>query len=219
MNMQHDFGDWRDKVSMKGIMLLEQDAIQRENRRQCIRAAGKLVADATPSDSAWLILQTHFGRESAVEKDLGENEIDACVPVCKGPQRRRHHKVLPPSEKPVFTGYVFVRCVPTGHALRALAQFDHVRDVVGGWERPHRLTNERVMHFKAMAESGAYDWEAPGSAFKVGARVLVKEGPFYSFEGTVVAFGGSGKGTPVVELEVFGRKTPILIPLAMLMGV
>lgn len=219
MNMQHEFGDWRDKVSLKGIRLLERNAAEMTNRKQCIEAAGRKMVESLPDDSAWLILQSQFGRESAVEKAMTESDIEACVPLCKGPQRRRHHKVLPPSEKPVFTGYVFVRCVPSEHALQALARFEHVRDVVGGWEKPHRLTNERVMHFKAMAGSGAYDWEAPGSAFKVGARVLVKDGPFYSFEGTVVAFGGAGKGMPVVEMEMFGRKTPMLIPLAMLMGV
>lgn len=214
--MRHRFGLIGDVVSLKGMMKLERVVSDASRRSQCIEAATKRITETCPVDSAWLALQVSPGREHAVEIDLESNEIEAAVPVCMGPQRRRHHKVLPPSPKPVFIGYTFVRCIPSGYALQALMGFEHVLGVVGGWAAPHRLTCEAINYFKEMAASGAYDWEVKRDALPKGCKVLVKEGPFASFEGIVVAFGGAGKGTPVIELDIFGRKTPILIPLAML---
>ncbi len=216
MTMQLKGDPFQGMVSAKGIERLDQIAREAANRARCVEEAGMRIAAKNPSDKPWIVLHVWPGREQAVEMTLSENKIQAFVPICKGPKRRRHHKELPPSEKPVFMGYLFVRCHQSEHAIQGLTGFDHVRGVVGGWPIRLRLSDQNVQHFKDMAESGAYDWEVKGDVFPVGCRVRIKEGPFASFEGEVIAFGGSGKGCPVVELDIFGRKTPILTPLAML---
>jgi transcriptional antiterminator NusG len=203
-------------VSDKGIQQLDRIAREGANRARCIEAASKRIADTFPNDAAWLVLQVQSGREPAVEKAMLDCGIEACAPVCLGPKRRRHHKELPPSKEVVFVCYVFVRCIPSGYALQGLAGFEHVRGVVGGWLNPYRVSNETLISFKELAESGAYDWEVKVDAIPVGSRMRVKEGPFMHFVGEVVAFGGKGNGTPVIELELFGRKTPMLMPIAML---
>lgn len=210
--MQHR---WTDFVSVKGAEKLARLMEELAERRDSIEAAGKAAANRR-GDSAWIILSVDPGREQAVEKLLVEADIEACVPVCLGPVRRRHHKELPPSHKPVFLGYVFVRCAPLPAAFAGLTTFDYVRGRVGGWGSTCRLSDELFNQFKDKAERGAYDWEVKADTLPKGCRVRVKEGPFVGFEGTVIAFGGAGKGSPVIELEIFGRPTPIMIPLAML---
>lgn len=210
--MQHR---WTDFVSVKGAEKLARLMEERANRQDNIAAAGKRVAGLF-GDSAWIILSVDPGREQVVEKLLNEADIEACVPSCLGPVRRRHHKELPPSQKPVFIGYVFVRCAPSADAWAGLKAFDHVRGRVGGWGGPCRLSDDMFNQFREKAERGAYDWEVKADTLPKGCRVRVKEGPFAEFEGTVIAFGGAGKGSPVIELEIFGRPTPIMIPLAML---
>jgi transcriptional antiterminator NusG len=216
MTMQFKEHPLADFISLKGMLKLDRMAQDETNRLRCIEAASRRISTEKPEDSAWLVIHVWPGREQAVEKALGDCDIEACVPICKGPKRKRRYKVLPPSDKPVFIGYTFVRCVPSEYALQGLSGFEHVRGAVGGWLRPRRLTDDVMRHFKEMAASGAYDWEVEADAIPVGSKVCVKEGPFVTFEGIVVAFGGTGKGTPVIELDIFGRKTPIMIPLAML---
>lgn len=220
MTMQLRGGPFNGKVSAKGLELLEKIARDADIRARCVFDASRRITTQKPKEARWMVLHVWPGREGAVEKMLDEQDIEACTPVCKGPKRRRHHKELPPSEKPVFIGYTFVRCVPSEYALQALLGFEHVRGIVGGWERPLNVSDEIINHFKDMAAKGAYDWDArvdAGSAvFPKGCQVMVEEGPFARFVGTVVAFGGTGKGTPVVELDIFGRQTPMMIPLAML---
>ncbi|RKD61542.1 transcription termination/antitermination NusG family protein [Rhizobium sp. WW_1] len=214
--MQLNGSPFAGLVSDKGIQQLDRIAREEANRVECIEAASQRTADLFPRDATWLVLQVQSGREQAVEKAMLDCGIEACAPMCLGPKRRRHHKELPPSEQVVFVCYVFVRCVPSAYALQALARFEHVRGVVGGWLHPYRVANETLSSFKELAASGVYDWETKVDAIPVGSKVRVKEGPFIDFAGEVVAFGGKGKGTPVVELELFGRKTPMLMPIAML---
>ncbi len=214
--MQLNGSPFAGLVSDKGIQQLDRIAREQATRALCIEAASQRIADTFTRDAAWLVLQVQSGREQAVEKAMRDCEIDACAPVCLGPKRRRHHKELPPSEQVVFLCYVFVRCVPSGYALQGLAGFEHVRGVVGGWLSPYRIAHETLCSFKELAASGAYDWEVTVDAMPVGSKVRVKEGPFVDFVGCVVAFGGKGKGTPVIELDIFGRKTPMLMPIAML---
>ncbi|WP_220328003.1 transcription termination/antitermination protein NusG [Rhizobium wenxiniae] len=203
-------------ISVEGMLKLEKLSADEANRKACIDAATRRFAENHSLSSSWIIVHVWPGREHAVEKALLSHDIEASVPVCKGPKRRRHHKEIPPSEKPVFMGYTFVRCAHSPRAMKAILGFEHVRGIIGGWERPFPISDDSHKHFMEMAESGAYDWEVESSAIPVGSKILVKEGPFSSFEGYIVAFGGTGKGTPVVEIDIFGRKTPILIPLAML---
>lgn len=203
-------------VSVEGMLKLEKISIEEMNRQSCIEAATRRFVANHALDASWLIVNVWPGREHAVENALMSHDIEASVPVCKGPKRRRHHKEIPPSEKPVFIGYVFVRCAHSARAMKAIFSFEHVKGIVGGWEKPFRLSDESQLYFNEMAESGAYDWEVKSHAIPVGSKIFVKEGPFSGFEGSVVAFGGTGKGTPVVELDIFGRKTPIMIPIAML---
>jgi len=222
------------RVSDKGERMLERIALEAAIRARQIDAASRRIAAERPMDAKWLVLSVASGQEWAVEKSLDEAGIEACVPTCKGPERRRRQTILPPSDKPVFNGYTLVRCVPTADALQALMSFNYVGSVVGGWERPLRLTDETISSFRQMACAGAYDWDAkvvdqsaaavaaPDAVqvdhrtFGNGQMIRVNSGPFGGFCGPVIAFGGAGKGTPIVELDIFGRKTPIMIPLAML---
>jgi transcriptional antiterminator NusG len=119
--------------------------------------------------------------------------------------------------QPVIYGYVLVQSAPQPAVLVAFKGVDDVIGILGGAESPMRITLNEINRFKAMAEAGAYDWEAPsGLVVKAGDRVKTTDGPFAGFVATVVTPNGKGKGDVVISVDIFGRETPVTVPLAML---
>lgn len=187
------------------------------DRMKRIRAGQmRYAAIRARDDSPWFVLRVAIGYELAVEKSLSEQGVEACVPMRLGPVRRRRHKEIPAQLMPVMLGYVLVRFVPSNEAFNALLGVDRVEEIIGGYERPHRLSAESVSTFLERAKRGEFDYERPVSLFQPGAKVRIVEGPFVSFEGRIVAGGTKGRGDVVVELALFGRAAAVLIPLAML---
>lgn len=167
-------------------------------------------------DSPWLTLRVDPGREKIVKSCLDEEGIEALVPMRKGPELRRRGRVLPAVMTPVMICYVLVRCRVSERAMLGLKSFDHVRDVLGGCLTPRLVSAYEVNAFRVKAEEGQYDWENPVTIFKRGWKVRPKEGSFSGFTGTVIACRSDGKGDAVIEIDIFGRMTPVTLPLALL---
>lgn len=168
------------------------------------------------SDSPWFALHVMSGREKVVESTLAKADIEVLVPMRKGPIYRRRHRIIPASDIPVLSSYVLVRCLPSAEAFAGFLRVEHVLGIVGGSERPHVVTQEEVRRFSNIAISGAYDWEASSAVFRRGEKASIKDGPFACLRGEIVTCRKDGKGDAVVLLDLFGRETPVLVPLAIL---
>lgn len=213
--MQHK-GALDNRISEKGWRILAKDDSRRALQARCIEMASARYASESTETAAWYCMIVASGREKAVEKAMLEAGIEVCVPMRMGPERRRQHKVIPPVSMPVMTGYIMVRCVWSGYAASAIHAFEHVEGMVGGWDGRHAIPDEKMNHFIKMAEDGLFDWDRPKSLFRAGMMVEVTGGPFATFQGHVVSIAKGGKGDAVVELAVFGRTNPVMIPLAIL---
>lgn len=188
-----------------------------EDRMRRIRG-GMLHAAAlrAPADSPWMALRVMTGRELAVEKLLRDADIEAAVPMRKGPVYRRRGREIPAKMMPVMTGYVLVRCMVSDHAIVGLRGIEHVIDMLGGSERPHLIPDTEVKRFNDLAAGGALDWEKPTHVFAIGWKVGITDGPFAGFGGSIISCRNDGRGDAVVEINLFGRMTPVLVPLAIL---
>ncbi|WP_203422907.1 transcription termination/antitermination NusG family protein [Sinorhizobium sp. BG8] len=171
---------------------------------------------ACKADSPWFALRVWSGREEAVEKSLLEAGIEALVPMRKGREYRRRGRVIPAQMIPVMTGYVLVQCLRSEQAFLGLLGVEHVISVIGGCETPLPIHNEEVQRFKTKACEGAYDWEVPAGLFKRGMKVRIGQGPFAGITGEIVSCRDDGRGDAVVEAQMFGAMTPLLVPLAIL---
>ena len=170
-------------------------------------------AENTP----WIVLRTETGREKAVEKSLCDVGATALVPMRKGPERRRHHKVLPPQDVPLMTGYVLLRVLYTDRIGQALAGVRYVLGVLGAVGRPHQVSHASVCALIDKSVSGTYDWQRPSAvSFSDGEAVRIADGVFAGFIGHVVGRHGVGHGDAVVELNMFGRMQPVMLPLVSL---
>ncbi len=165
----------------------------------------------------WFALRVWTGREKAVETALDAMGIHCLVPMRKGPDLRRRHRIIEGQMMPVIHGYVLVQMVAKAEYLSGLQGVEHAIDVLGGCERPMRISDREVSRFNALARSGAYDAEKPVDlVVREGEPVLVTEGPFRSQQAIVVTPNRKGRGDVVIAIRFMGGEVPVTVPLALL---
>ncbi|WP_197433306.1 transcription termination/antitermination protein NusG [Agrobacterium vitis] len=176
---------------------------------------GLLLRSTEIAHQRWFAARVMTGREKTVENQLGEFGVQALVPMRKGPDLRRRHRVIPGQMMPVIHGYVLIKLPLDGQVLAGLRAVDHFISLVGGFDNPLPLTEVEVMRFKALADDGTYDWERnTGKSFWRGERVQMYDGPFAGMKGEVVSCRSDGKGDVVVLVEMFGGIVPVTVPIA-----
>ncbi|WP_421406811.1 transcription termination/antitermination protein NusG [Agrobacterium tumefaciens] len=216
--MQHDrkHFDGAKTIVIRDFADKKQDnaiANHRMKIRQ-ISFAAKRIADDYPDLAAWFCLKVTNRREFMVENALKEAGVDALVPTRKGDKLLKRHRIVPAPDLPVLPGYILVRCVPSSSAMAGLIRFEDVVSVVGGGETPYRIPMKFVNKFIKKAKAGDYDTRRVTIlGYDVGNAVRVIDGPFASFPGIVVAIDG-GKGRVDVEVNIFGRPTPLELDVA-----
>lgn len=189
------------------------EEIEAEARLARLEEAARIIH----ADSPWFALRVMTGRESSVQEALETLGITSLVPQRKGPDARRRRRIIAGVLEPVIHGYVMIQSDPAPDILVAFKGVPDVLGVLGGAEKPMRVTAKEISRFKAMAEAGAYDWEAPSDMIvTAGEKMKVKGGPFDGFDAVAVTPSTKGKGDVVVSINVFGRETAVTLPLAML---
>ena len=165
----------------------------------------------------WFALRVRTGREKAVETRLDAVGIRCLVPLRKGPDLRRRGRVIEGTMMPVIHGYVLVQMLPIADYLAGLQGVEDAIDVLGGCEKPIRLSNREVSRFNSLAKVGAYDWERPVDLSLVqGERVLITAGPFSGQHAVVATANRKGRGDVVVAIRLMGGEVPVTVPLALL---
>ena len=165
----------------------------------------------------WFALRVWTGREKVVDDALARMGVRSLVPMRKGPDLRRRHRVIPGTMMPVIHGYVLVQMLPQPEYLAGLQGLEHAIDVLGGCERPMRISDKEVSRFNALALSGTYDSERHVELqVTAGEPVWITAGPFNNQKGIVVTPNRNGRGDVVVEIRFMGGEVPVTVPLALL---
>lgn len=199
------------EISISNHPKVIRAAAEKEIRRRAIAAAAVKV----DSNAPWIAARVMTGKELILEKQLIESGIECFVPVRKGAEKRKRHRVIPAEMIPMMNGYVLVRCPVSAEALQGVLSFDVVINLVGGNEKPYLVQTAMVKLIKGKAQNGAYDWDnEPAIIVSRGMRVRIAEGLFAGCVGEVISAGK--KGDAVIDIEFLGGRVPALIPLAML---
>lgn len=165
----------------------------------------------------WFALRVWTGREKTVENTLEEMGVRSLVPMRKGPDLRRRHRVIEGTMMPVLHGYVLVQMFARAEYLAGLQGVEHAIDVLGGCERALRISDKEVSRFNALADGGTYDFARPVDiVVSAGERVRLTAGPFANFNAVVVTPNRSGRGDVVVSISILGGDVPVTVPLALL---
>ncbi len=94
---------------------------------------------------------------------------------------------------------------------------EHAIDVLGGCERPMRVSDAEINRFNALARGGTYDWERPVAlSLRAGEAVSITAGPFCDWKATVITPNRNGRGDVVVSISLMGSEVPVTMPLALL---
>ncbi|KQW62872.1 MULTISPECIES: transcription termination/antitermination NusG family protein [unclassified Ensifer] len=165
----------------------------------------------------WFALRVWTGREKAVEKTLETIGVRSLVPMRKGPDLRRRGRVIEGTMMPVIHGYVLAQMLPRAEYLTGLQGIEHAIDVLGGCERPMRISDKEVSRFNSLALGGTYDWERPADLMvTAGEPVWITAGPFNNQKAIVVTPNRKGRGDVVVAISFMGGEVPVTVPLALL---
>ncbi len=166
-------------------------------------------------DKKWYIIHTATGSEqtakSAIEERIRSHKMEkyfgdilipaeSVVELVKGQKKEKSRKFFP--------GYMFIQMVLTEQSWHLVKNSSKVTGFVGGGKtRPPEVPEAEVLRVtQAMAGMG----EKPRSKVKfiVGESVMVVDGPFSNFNGTVEDIN-EDKGKVKVLVSIFGRPTPV----------
>lgn len=106
-----------------------------------------------------------------------------------------------------FPGYIFVQMQLDDQTWHLVRNASKVTGFVGGKVRPPEVPEEEVMRVTKQMETGAEKVQ-PKVRFSVGESVMVIDGPFSNFNGTVEEINQE-KGKVKVLVSIFGRPTPV----------
>lgn len=192
------------------------------DRQQGISRRQQALLEAAAEDGLgrqWTIIKVEPRRENDVDNLLARAMIDHWLPLRRAEQNaggKRRAAVGQPVWMLAWPGYLFVKIADNADAWHGVRTIKHVKSVLGTGERPFFMSDNKFLKLKAeLATLKAVT--GPELMFVDGEQVLVTDGPFASFPGTVVAVDqDKGNSRARVEVMIFGRAVPIDLDLAQL---
>lgn len=166
-------------------------------------------------EKKWYIVNTQTGCEGVaktaieerikslkVEKYFGDILIpsESVVELVKGQKKEKSRKFFP--------GYIFVQMFLSDETWHLVRNASKVTGFVGGSKtRPPEVSEAEVLRVTQQM-AGLAEKPKPKVKFSVGENVMVVDGPFSNFNGTVEEIN-EDKGKVKVLVSIFGRPTPV----------
>jgi transcription antitermination factor NusG len=163
----------------------------------------------------WHVIECFDGKDRDAYGRLAALGYEAWRPVIEVRPSQR----VPGTDKitrtaklvPLFGRYLFVRVVMSDSVYGAIREVAGVRSWVcmAGSDDPATVPDELISfyrHYRPQAVHGA-------GVYALRDRVRIMGGPFVNHEGVVVRVD-SDKGV-VVEIDIFGRPTPLPLPVGL----
>ncbi len=162
----------------------------------------------------WYIVNTQTSCEAVAKKSIEERvrslkmddkfgqiliPSENVVELVKGKKATRSRKFFP--------GYIFVQMVLSDETWHMVKNCSKVTGFVGSKTKPPEVPEEEVLRVTRQMELGAEKVQAKVK-FSIGENVVVVDGPFSNFNGTVEEINQE-KGKVKVLVSIFGRPTPV----------
>lgn len=148
----------------------------------------------------WYAVRTRSNYEHKVNCLLAKKALDTFYPaVFKWSRRKDRKKKI---ARPLFPGYLFVRCVSSPYNWLEIKKTDGVVNILGNQKIPQSIPQDQIDSVRKMVEAGIDP--LPHPYLNVGDRVVVVEGPLRGAIGIFEKFNDK-KGTLVVSVDLLGR--------------
>ena len=165
----------------------------------------------------WYIVHTHSGKEFEAKKAL-ENMIDhdgykkineIVVPIYKETVYKNGKKKK--VEKKSFPGYICLNMQMDQEAKNYVSGCPFISGfLTKQGQLPLPLPKSEINIVLSRTQEDNVDTFPVEFDFSVGQKILIVDGPFNNFSGTVKAIFPE-KGKVSVNIEIFGRETPVEI--------
>ncbi len=167
----------------------------------------------------WYTLQVLSNQENKVRDTLKRqleledaiNVYDVCIPTGKVLDIKQGGRKT--VERKMYPGYVFVRMdlyredgVIDEKAWYFVKNIQGVISFMGG-DHPLPLSDQELLAFPPPMGPEVDAVAVPAKMWKVGDRVVITEGAFEGFEGTIAAVDDERQRL-TIEVVIFDRKTP-----------
>lgn len=157
----------------------------------------------------WYVAHTYSGYENKVKanieatvqsRNMEDIILEVVVPMhdveeMKNGQRKN-------VSKKIFPGYVLVHMFMTDESWYVVRNTRGVTGFVGPASKPVALTTEELEHL------GIKETKLPEIDIEAGEHIIVTDGPFKDFEGTVEEINRE-KRKLKINISMFGRETPV----------
>ena len=165
-----------------------------------------LLAPLTATEEPrWYALHTRARHERVVEHRLREQGIEAFLPTVRETHRWSDRKKT--LEVPLFSCYVFVRCVLSGEDRTRVYRIESVHGFVGTRGAGVPIPDEQIENIRTVLSQPAPCRSHP--FFKVGQRVRVCGGAMDGVEG--VFLSENGDQSLVISVDVIQRSLAVRI--------
>src|SRR3990167_5463046 len=160
----------------------------------------------------WYVIHTYAGYEDSVKEALeqriesmGMQDFIFSVQVPKEKQMTFKKGQPAEEEKKLFPGYVLVYMIVTDESWYLVRNTPNVTGFVGSGNIPVPVTPEEygVIERRVGEQDAKFK-----SDFQVGDLVIIIDGPFKNYEGTVDSVD-IDKGKLTVLVVIFDRETPV----------
>ena len=163
----------------------------------------------------WYVLHARSGYEAKVKIAIEESVVregledlvsDVMIPTEQVVELKDGQKKM--AERKFFPGYMLVNMELTEPSWLLVKNTNNVIGFIGGSSgKPSPITQREVDKIMARVQEGA-DKPKPKVAYQPGEEILVIDGPFNEFNGTIEAVDYE-KNLLKVEVLIFGRTTPV----------
>lgn len=165
-------------------------------------------------EKKWYIVNTQTGCEakakSSIEERIKSNKLEDnfgeilipsenVVELVKGQKKTKSRKFFP--------GYIFVQMHLNDQTWHLVKHSSKVSGFVGGRTRPPEVPEAEVFRVTQQM-AGMAEKPKPKIRFSTGETVVVVDGPFSNFTGTVEEIN-EDKAKVKVLVSIFGRPTPV----------
>lgn len=209
------------REDMKAVKPINLDRCYAASDRQrgVSRRTQALLAAAGMEKPArrWFVVTVRNGEDRSVAEQLERSGVEVWMPVVMMIPTRRGgmpKKEKEPQERLALKGYVFVKVAATTESWSGLATVKGVLGMLGRSDgRPLPIADAVVDLFRRYFRDDPEAKATVTDAVRQGDEVVVTDGPFRSFPGTVKTID-EARGRAVIMLGIFGHENPVNLHIA-----
>lgn len=186
---------------------MQRHALQADSAERLMLAAQGSIDD---DRLAWVVARVPAGQERIAVEELKARKIAVWCPVASERRNAKRGRPAVTVERPIFTGYVFLRLPYCPEAWVGAGIAGRVSGYLGCDGVPLRISAEKVKALMIMVKSPEVSSLVP--RVRAGMKAIVDDGPFASFEAKIKRVM-RGKGRAKVEVNLFGQVVPVELEL------